>query len=144
MEGARTRPELTSENNLTDRLAMINQFKRTPVLSVEEIAQMISLRSRPADRGRPRQLRTGKPVPIKKKDAGVYRRTTLPATGHANGLDYLSAAPSRSTTTAGRTRCSIVLTHAGINPEDVIAAPHPRAPTGTATSSSCRSGPTRS
>lgn len=105
-------------DSLNDRLTMLAQFKRTPVLSVEEIAQMISMLP-PAD-AEDLDNRTGKPVLVKNKDEGVYRRTSQPAAGRANGIDYLVRLPPEYH--HGRAYpVLIVLTHAGINPEDVLA-----------------------
>jgi hypothetical protein len=104
--------------SLNDRRAMLAQFQKTPVLTVEELAQMISLLP-PADPD-DLQNRTGKPILVRNKDVGAFRRTTLPAPGHATGLDYLVRLPPEYH--HGRAYpVLIVLTHAGLNPEDILA-----------------------
>jgi predicted esterase len=102
---------------LNDRNDLVGQFKRTPGVPVDELAQMISLLP-PAD---PEDLenRTGRPVKVRGQDVGVYRRTTLPAPGFAGGLDYLVRPPSEYH--HGRAYpVLVVLTHTGIGPDDII------------------------
>ena len=103
---------------LNDRNDVLGRYKRNISLGVDELAQMISLLP-PAD---PDDLnnRTGKPVTIGKSiPGGVYRRTTGPVAGHATGIDYLVKLPPEYH--HGRAYpILIVLTHAGIDAEDVL------------------------
>ncbi len=110
--------------NQNERNAMLADFQRTPAVQVEVLAQLISLLP-PAE---PEDLenRTGKPVNVRGKDAGVYRRTTRPAPGFASGIDYLVRLPSEYH--HGRTYpVLIVLTHTGIEADELIAPIIPEA-----------------
>ena len=64
--------------------------------------------------------RTGTQIPFGKViDTGIYKRSTLPVAGHASGIDYLVKLPPEYH--HGRAYpVLIVLTHPGINPEDVL------------------------
>lgn len=106
------RAETTNE-----RTAVLGRYRKNISISVEELAQMISLLP-PAD---PEDLgsRTGTPVTVRGADAGVFRRTTPPLPGFAGGLDYLVRLPSEYH--HGRAYpVLIVLTHAGINADEII------------------------
>lgn len=105
--------------NRNDRTAVLTQFKKTISIPVDELAQIISLLP-PAE---PEDLnnRTGKPVALRgDANAGVYRRTTRAVEGHPTGLDYLVKLPPEYH--HGRAYpVLIVLSHGGINPEDILA-----------------------
>ena len=105
--------------NMNDRTAVLGRYKKNITLAIDELAQMISLLPPAA----PEDLndRTGVQVPLGKvKDTGIYRRKTLPAPGHAGGLDYLVKLPPEYH--HGRAYpVLILLTHPGIATEDVLA-----------------------
>lgn len=105
-------------DTMNGRNDILGRFKRT-ALGTDELAQLISLLP-PAQ---PEDLfqRLGKPVKIGKAAAtGVYRRTTPPAPGYATGIDYLVKLPPEYQ--HGRAYpVLIVLTHAGIDAEEVLA-----------------------
>jgi hypothetical protein len=104
-------------DNPNDRNALLADFRRTPALPVEELAQLVSLLP-PAE---PEDLenRTGKPVQVRGQDVGLYRRKSAPAPGFATGVDYLVRLPSEYH--HGRAYpVLIVLTHTGVNAEDII------------------------
>ena len=102
-----------------DRTAVLGRYKKNITLSIDELAQMISLLPPAA----PEDLlnRTGTQVPLGKlKETGIYKRTTLPAFGHANGIDYLVKLPPEYH--HGRAYpVLILLTHPGISTEEVLA-----------------------
>lgn len=104
--------------NMNDRTAVLGRYKQNIKLPVDELAQMVSLLPPAA----PEDLanRTGTLVPLgKKKDSGIYRRTTLPVPGHASGLEYLVHVPPEYH--HGRPYpVLVVLTTTGINPEDIL------------------------
>jgi hypothetical protein len=104
--------------NMNDRSAVIGAYRKNITLAPDEIAQMISLLPPAA----PENLleRTGTQVPMGKvRETGIYRRSTLPAQGHANGIEYLVKLPPEYH--HGRAYpVLIVLTHPGLNPEDVL------------------------
>ena len=108
-----------------DRTAVLGRYKKNITLAIDELAQMISLLppAAPEDMNN----RTGTQVPLgKKKDAGIYKRTTLPVTGYAEGLDYLVHVPPEYH--HGRPYpVLVVLTTTGINPEDMLAPLIPQA-----------------
>jgi pimeloyl-ACP methyl ester carboxylesterase len=104
--------------NMNDRTALIGQFRRTPGIPTDELAQMISLLPPAA----PEDLtnRTGTQVPLGAvRDTGIYRRKTLPVAGHVQGIEYLVRLPPEYH--HGRAYpVLIVLTHPGLSPEDVL------------------------
>ena len=96
----------------------LSRYRKNAALDIPQLAQVISLLP-PAE---PEDLndRTGKPLSIGKTvPGGVYQRTSAPAPGHAAGIDYIVKLPPEYH--HGRAYpVLIVLTHAGINPEDVL------------------------
>ena len=105
---------------LNDRTAVLGAYKKNISLSIDEIAQMISLL--PPANAEDLTNRTGTQVELGKvKDTGIYRRTTLPVFGHAQGLDYLVRIPPEYH--HGRQYpVLIVLSTPGIRNEDMIAS----------------------
>jgi hypothetical protein len=103
---------------MNERTAVLGRYKKNITLAPDEIAQMISLLPPAA----PENLleRTGTQVSFGKiTETGIYRRSTLPVPGHASGIDYLLRLPPEYH--HGRAYpVLIVLTHPGLNPEDVL------------------------
>lgn len=78
--------------SLNARTAVLGRYRKNITADIGELAQIISLLP-PAV---PEDLdnRTGKQVPLGGvKETGIFRRTTLPVFGHANGIDYLVKLP---------------------------------------------------
>jgi hypothetical protein len=104
--------------NMNDRTAVIGVYRKNIPLAPDELAQMISLLPPAA----PENLleRTGTQVALGKvRETGIYRRSTLPVQGHANGIEYLVKLPPEYH--HGRAYpVLIALTHPGLNPEDVL------------------------
>ncbi|VTR94943.1 Uncharacterized protein OS=Planctomyces maris DSM 8797 GN=PM8797T_05990 PE=4 SV=1: Abhydrolase_6 [Gemmata massiliana] len=104
-----------SQASRNDALA---RYRKNANLDIPQLAQIISLLP-PAE---PEDLenRTGKPLSIGKSvPGGVYQRKSMPAPGHATGIDYIVKLPPEYH--HGRAYpVLIVLTHAGVNPEDVL------------------------
>ena len=100
------------------RNAILDRYKKSITVGIDELAQIISLLP-PAE---PEDLdnRSGTLVkPGKGIPAGVYRRKTPPVTGHPNGITYQVKLPPEYQ--HGRAYpVLIVLTHPGVNPEEVI------------------------
>ncbi len=103
----------------TDRTAVLGRYKKNIALGIDEIAQMISLLP-PAD---PEDLanRSGAPVPLgTNKESGIYRRTSMPVTGHPTGVEYLVKLPPEYH--HGRAYpVLMVLPAPGANPEEFLA-----------------------
>jgi hypothetical protein len=103
---------------MNERTTVLGRYKKNISLAPDELAQMISLLP-PAD---PENLleRTGTQVRLGKVvETGIYRRDTLPVQGHPAGLKYLVKLPPEYH--HGRAYPAlIVLTSAGLNPEDVL------------------------
>lgn len=104
---------------LNDRTAVLGRYKKNITLGTDEIAQIITLLP-PAD---PEDLdnRTGKQIALGNvADSGIYRRKTLPAPGHATGIEYLVKLPPEYH--HGRAYpVLIVLPSPGASPEDMLA-----------------------
>lgn len=104
--------------SVAGRRDLLAQFKKATVLEIPQLAQIISLLP-PVD---PEDLnnRTGQPVALNKKAAGVYRRKSGPATGFPVGIDYLVKLPPEYH--HGRAYpVLVVLTHTGVDAQDVLA-----------------------
>jgi pimeloyl-ACP methyl ester carboxylesterase len=105
-------------NTMNERNAVLGRYKKNITLGTDELAQMISLL--PPAQAEDLENRTGTQVPLGKvKDTGLYKRTTLPAPGHPQGIDYLVKLPPEYH--HGRPYpVLLVLTHPGISTEDVL------------------------
>lgn len=104
--------------NKNERTALLNRFKKTPILAIDELAQMISLL--PPAAAEDLNNRTGTQIALGNvTETGIYKRKSRPVSGHPEGIDYLVKLPPEYH--HGRPYpVLIVLTHPGINAEDVL------------------------
>ncbi|MCI0702552.1 MAG: hypothetical protein L0241_15825 [Planctomycetia bacterium] len=111
--------EYQRAEGLKARRDVIGRYKEKVTLGIDELAQIISLL--PPVEPEDLENRSGKPVAAGKGiPEGVYRMTSAPAPGHAAGIDYLVKLPPEYH--HGRAYpVLIVLTHTGIDAEEVLA-----------------------
>ena len=111
--GYQRAPDLNTRNRI------LNRYKSSNPVSIDELAQIISLLP-PAE---PENLlfRTGTPVVGKEIPPELYKRSSAPTTEHAAGIPYLVKLPPEYH--HGRAYpVVIVLPHPGMAPEQMIAA----------------------